>query len=188
MTLGKKIKDLRTNNNISQKNMASILGISVSALQKYEYGDLDIKSEILYKYCDYFGISLEEFLKNADINPDEKSLMLWDFENIKDLHEEYNSTIKEIKKLISMIDIELDEREKMLLYSIFLNTSVNLKVIDNNTVKIHVYSSDAIFYEKFNTQKDLILSSKEFEKFIFLVAMSLESNVISLLQMSNSEK
>ena len=49
MKLNEKIKQLRIDNNITQRELAQKLGVSIPTLQKYEYGTLKIKSEILIK-------------------------------------------------------------------------------------------------------------------------------------------
>jgi len=63
MKLSKKIKQLRIDNNITQRELAQKLGVSIPTLQKYEYGTLKIKSEILIKMCDIFQIELNELTK-----------------------------------------------------------------------------------------------------------------------------
>lgn len=68
MKINELIKKIRLENNISQKELAKKLGVSMSMLQKYEYGDYKIKFEILEKYNDIFNISIVEMLKNENIN------------------------------------------------------------------------------------------------------------------------
>ena len=63
MKLNEKIKQLRIDNNITQRELAQKLGVSIPTLQKYEYGTLKIKSEILIKMCDIFQIELNELTK-----------------------------------------------------------------------------------------------------------------------------
>lgn len=63
MKLNEKIKQLRIDNNITQRELAQKLGVSIPTLQKYEYGTLKIKSEILIKMCDIFRIELNELTK-----------------------------------------------------------------------------------------------------------------------------
>lgn len=50
------IKGLRADNNLTQKQLAEILGISVHSLQRYEAGESDISFKLVVKLCDYFGI------------------------------------------------------------------------------------------------------------------------------------
>lgn len=63
MKLNEKIKQLRIDNNITQRELAQKLGVSIPTLQKYEYGTLKIKSEILIKMCGIFQIELNELTK-----------------------------------------------------------------------------------------------------------------------------
>ena len=62
MKLSKKIKQLRIDNNMTQRELAQKLGISIPTLQKYEYGTLRLKNEIIIKICDIFNISINNFL------------------------------------------------------------------------------------------------------------------------------
>ena len=63
MKLNEKIKQLRIDNNITQRELAQKLGVSIPTLQKYEYGTLKIKSEIWIKMCDMFQIEITELTK-----------------------------------------------------------------------------------------------------------------------------
>ncbi len=53
------IKDLRTSSNLSQKQVADVLGISDRAYQHYEYGTRYPDFHGLIKIADYFDVSLD---------------------------------------------------------------------------------------------------------------------------------
>ena len=57
-TLGNNLKKLRLSNNLSQENMADIIGVSQACIVKYEKGIIDISTSNLYKYSKKFNISI----------------------------------------------------------------------------------------------------------------------------------
>ena len=63
MTIGQKIKDLRIQKSMTQKELANILNISQQALSHYEMGDRDISLELLKKICVIFDITSDELLE-----------------------------------------------------------------------------------------------------------------------------
>ena len=67
----KRIKQLRTERNIFQKNIAEHLGITVRTYQYYESGELEPNLENLVKLADFFKVSMDDLLGRAD-NPDVK--------------------------------------------------------------------------------------------------------------------
>ena len=65
MKLNEKLKNLRIENKMTQRELADKLGISIPTLQKYEYGTLKIKNEIILVLCDIFKISPDEFFNDG---------------------------------------------------------------------------------------------------------------------------
>ena len=68
MKLNEKLKNLRIENKMTQRELANKLGISIPTLQKYEYGTLNIKNEIILSLCDIFNISVDDFLNEKRQN------------------------------------------------------------------------------------------------------------------------
>ena len=55
--IGKRIKHLRRSKNMTQEELGELLGVSKSAVQKYENGTItDIKASKLKILCDVFGV------------------------------------------------------------------------------------------------------------------------------------
>ena len=55
--IGKRIKHLRKSKNMTQEELGKLLGVSKSAVQKYENGTItDIKASKLKILCDVFGV------------------------------------------------------------------------------------------------------------------------------------
>lgn len=68
MPLYKRIRDLREDKDITQKEMGKILSCSQRVYSNYECGDLDIPTVILVKIADYHKVSLDYLLNRTD-NP-----------------------------------------------------------------------------------------------------------------------
>jgi len=58
--------DLRTNINISQVRLAKELGISQSAINRYEHNNAAIPDNVLLKYADFFDVSADYILGRCD--------------------------------------------------------------------------------------------------------------------------
>ena len=59
---GERIKKLRENNNLTQKELANALGITQSALSKYEKGERLIKLQFIKRLSEYFGVTEGEII------------------------------------------------------------------------------------------------------------------------------
>lgn len=66
-----RIKELRIKNNLSQKQLANYLEISIAAYSQFERMDTLIPIELLNKLANYYNVSLDYLLKITD-NPDIK--------------------------------------------------------------------------------------------------------------------
>lgn len=64
--LYKRIRDLREDADISQKEMGGILSCSQRVYSNYERGELDIPTEILIKIADYYNVSTDYLLNRTD--------------------------------------------------------------------------------------------------------------------------
>ena len=83
MTVGEKIRVLRTNNNMSQATLANRLPISEDAVQKWEVGKNKPCLEDLKKIAEIFGIDLMELID------DEKEILHYDEEQLCNKLENY---------------------------------------------------------------------------------------------------
>ncbi len=63
-----RIKDLREDNDLTQKDIAKILMCDQSLYSKYERGERDIPLVLLIKLADYYGTSLDYLVRRTD-NP-----------------------------------------------------------------------------------------------------------------------
>lgn len=67
--LYKRIRDLREDKDLSQREMGEILSCSQRVYSNYERGELDIPTEILIKLADFHKVSTDYMLNRTD-NPD----------------------------------------------------------------------------------------------------------------------
>ena len=65
-TMAKRIRMLREQRGLTQKNMAEILGCTPSHYQKIEYGKVNIPTTTLMFLCDYFNVSADYLLGRTD--------------------------------------------------------------------------------------------------------------------------
>lgn len=62
----KRIRDLREDNDLKQRELAEILGCSQRVYSNYERGDLDIPTEVLIKLARHYGVSVDYILGLTD--------------------------------------------------------------------------------------------------------------------------
>lgn len=68
--LYRRIRDLREDKDLTQKQMGEILSCSQRVYSNYERGELDIPTEILIKLADFHNTSTDYLLNRTDnINP-----------------------------------------------------------------------------------------------------------------------
>ncbi|MBQ1223039.1 MAG: helix-turn-helix transcriptional regulator [Oscillospiraceae bacterium] len=64
--LYRRIRDLREDKDLTQKQMGEILMCSQRVYSNYERGELDIPTEILIKLADFHGVSVDYILNRTD--------------------------------------------------------------------------------------------------------------------------
>lgn len=62
----KRIRDLREDKDLTQREMGEILSCSQRVYSNYERGDLDIPTEILIKLADFHQVSIDYILNRTD--------------------------------------------------------------------------------------------------------------------------
>lgn len=63
-----RIRDMREDHDLSQKQLAEMIGMSQTGYSKYETGENDIPTAILMALADYYGTSIDYLLGRTD-NP-----------------------------------------------------------------------------------------------------------------------
>ena len=61
-----RIRDLREDKDLTQKQMGQILSCSQRVYSNYERGDLDVPTEILIKLADFYDVSIDYILNRTD--------------------------------------------------------------------------------------------------------------------------
>lgn len=57
-----RIRDLREDRDLTQKQVAQMLGMSQTGYSKYETGENDIPTQVLIKLADFYGTSTDYIL------------------------------------------------------------------------------------------------------------------------------
>ena len=69
-TIGNILKQLRENKKLSMANVATALGVSLSAYQKYENNTRDVSTTLLNKIADFYGVTTDYLLgREPQTNP-----------------------------------------------------------------------------------------------------------------------
>lgn len=64
--LYKRIRDLREDKDLTQKQMGELLSCSQRVYSNYERGELDIPTEILVRLADFHNVSVDYLLERTD--------------------------------------------------------------------------------------------------------------------------
>lgn len=65
-SLGKKIKDLRTESNLSKMQLAKLIGVSQKAIDYWERSVNEPKASYIMKLVKIFDISFDEFFEDVE--------------------------------------------------------------------------------------------------------------------------
>ena len=66
MNLGKRIKGIREEKNLTQQQIAEALGVSVHTISKYEQGQREPSLEVMSKIADILEVELFELMVDKD--------------------------------------------------------------------------------------------------------------------------
>ena len=116
--IGNKIRSLRTLKELSQENVAEMLGISITAYSKIERGETDVQLSRLSQIAKAFEVSIEEILNFGDkithsfngnkgnhviISNSEQTLLV-ELERLRTQTAGQNKEIEHLKKIISLLE------------------------------------------------------------------------------------
>ena len=63
---GERLRELRENKNLTQKQLAKILNTDQQAISRYEREQIDLSTNFIMKVCDYFGVTADYLLGRTD--------------------------------------------------------------------------------------------------------------------------
>ena len=63
----KRLKDLREDADLTQNDIAKIIGCSQTTYSRYETGHMDVPNAVLNKIADYYNVSTDYILARTDI-------------------------------------------------------------------------------------------------------------------------
>lgn len=63
----RRIRDLREDHDLSQKQIGDLLGISQRAYSYYETGTSQLTAEILIRLADFYGVTVDYLLGRSDV-------------------------------------------------------------------------------------------------------------------------
>ena len=66
LPFGRRLKELRNEKKIKQKEMAELLGCTDRNYQKMEYGEINVPALTLIKLADYFDVSLDYLVGRSE--------------------------------------------------------------------------------------------------------------------------
>ena len=62
----RRIRDLRTDSDLSQRRIAAYLGIRQNTYSDYENGKINVPIDMLIKLADFYGVSLDYLVGRSD--------------------------------------------------------------------------------------------------------------------------
>lgn len=101
----KRLKELRLEKKLYQKDVASAIGIDRTTYVKYELGQSEPNHEILQRIADFFDVSIDYLMCRTDIKktPENESSLLQESKEILNAYESADNSIKiAIRKLLDL--------------------------------------------------------------------------------------
>lgn len=103
-----RLKELRENKKISQRELAQMLGLSQGTIGNWESGIRKPTYKTLYKIADLFNVSVDYLMGNTD-KP--KGFLIPDLENFKKIPPLTKEEQEEINRLNAELAIERHEKD-----------------------------------------------------------------------------
>ena len=86
-----RLKDLREDRDLKQRDVAIILGMSQTGYSKYECGTNDVPTSVLIKLSDFYNVSVDYILGITDIKTRHKDAR----KRILEMIDEQKETVKQ---------------------------------------------------------------------------------------------
>lgn len=157
--LGDKIKQIRKDKNISQKEFAKILKIPVSTLANYENNHREPSIDMLNKIAESLGVSISELAgTKKNILETAINLLLEEGFTIEKISEETKIPIIEINNILNKKNSSIENYLKLFNYLGYKNEDV-FEIIIEDTAVDSIYNNDGSDDVK-NILKSMFLGEK----------------------------
>lgn len=97
ITLGRRIQELRKNNNITQQELGLKINISLPQIVRYETKDVQPPADVLNRLAEVFGVSIDYIVNGNTSEKAQQTLkdaeIIKEFQKIEILPEEEKKTI-----------------------------------------------------------------------------------------------
>lgn len=127
MNINEKLKKIRMDNNLTQRELSEKLDVSYSMIQKTEIGWSTPSSKYLLKFADFFNIPINDLINDENIN-----------QSIIDIEKSKNLTQNEI--ILQALLLIL----KNIGYTVNEKESSNSFIITNNNITFDIPKKDLI--------------------------------------------
>ena len=127
MNINEKLKKIRMDNNLTQRELSEKLDVSYSMIQKTEIGWTTPSSKYLLKFADFFNIPVDYLINDENIN-----------QSIIDIEKSKNLAQNEI--LLQALILIL----KNIGYTVNENESNNFFTVTNNNTTLNIPKNDLI--------------------------------------------
>lgn len=133
MNIGENIKQFRKNKKITQKELAEKIGVTDSAITKYEKGDREPNIETLNKIATALGVTINDLVKNEEKASNKNSIGIRFLDRSK-LPDEKEQIVKVVEEMYEFINATGDENQLEEFYDL-VQASLNLLQIRNFTLQ-----------------------------------------------------
>ena len=100
----KRIKDLREDNDLLQKDIASILGISQQYYSEYENWKRTITISHLITLAKYYNVSIDYLVGLSNFKNENKKIQLWDQDDVIDVYDKLQSVNQSVNSILKIDD------------------------------------------------------------------------------------
>jgi len=129
-----RLKELRQEKKLSQKELAENIGVHYRTLQNWENGESQLKPEKAQQLADYFGVSVGYLLGYSEYRELEKALDKTIFSNYPDVE---TFLTQEIKELIGERTKDFYEYIDKQFYESYKNTAVPPEIVVKHREDFH---------------------------------------------------
>jgi len=112
MAYYQRLKDLREDNDLEQKDIANVLGISINQYGRYERGENDIRFEHIIKLAEYYKVSIDYIAGITNYQNGESSLSSEELKVLDIYHDLSDMERGELKYHIKQLYAERKRRSQ----------------------------------------------------------------------------